>query len=258
MTSISKPLKWDYTEHSKTYTFRPDYAPSALEDIFRATGVAEASPVCEIGAGDGHLTLHLAAKKFQTHAIEPNEAMREVGKKRTVGLEGVSWSDGTGEETGKPGNSYQLVIFGSSFNVTDRQAALKEASRILKPKGWFACLWNHRNLDDPLQVEIEAIIGSHVPGYSLGTRREDQTDIIAASGLFGASTKIEGTVTHQVDAGQWLQAWTSHATLARQAGNALPAILRDIEKKIRSLGKDTLAIPYTTRAWIAPVLKQND
>ena len=56
------------------------------------------------------------------------------------------------------GESYHMTTFGSSFNVCDRQKALIESKRILVHRGWFACMWNHRDLEDPLQKEIESII----------------------------------------------------------------------------------------------------
>lgn len=73
-----------------------------------------------------------------------------------------------------------MVSFGSSFNVVERPAALREVKRIAVARGWFACRWNHRDLDDPLQKEVEATIVSLVPGYGYGVRREDQTAVIEA------------------------------------------------------------------------------
>ena len=46
--------------------------------------------------------------------------------------------------------SYHMTTFGSSFNVCDRQKALLESKRILVKEGWFACMWNHRDLEDPI------------------------------------------------------------------------------------------------------------
>ena len=61
------------------------------------------------------------------------------------------------------GESYHMTTFGSSFNVCDRQKALIESKRILVHRGWFACMWNHRDLEDPLQNEIESIIKKRIP-----------------------------------------------------------------------------------------------
>lgn len=41
--------------------------------------------------------------------------------------------------------------------------------------------WNHRDLNDPLQSEIENILRKHILDYGYGTRREEQTGVIDAS-----------------------------------------------------------------------------
>lgn len=251
-----KQLAWDYTKHANTYIYRPDYATGVIDSILEKSVAQLDSLICEVGAGDGHLTKMLAKPNIEIHSIEPNEKMRTIGKQRTAHLaKCVSWFNGTGENTGKAGGAYQLVIFGSSFNVTDRQKSLEESARILKPGGWFSCLWNHRDLRDPLQSDIENIIKDHIPDYSYGSRREDQTAIIEESGLFGAPEKIEGTVFHCVDREQWLKAWQSHATLSRQAGNSFLRIIESIESHVNTNCDDKIEVPYITRAWIAPVLK---
>ena len=44
------------------------------------------------------------------------------------------------EDTKQDENSFDLVTFGSSFNVCDRELALKEVKKILKPKSFFSCM----------------------------------------------------------------------------------------------------------------------
>ena len=164
---------WDYTSLAESYVKRPDYAGTAIDWIVETAGIGRGAKVCDVGAGVAHLTIMLAERGLDVVAVEPNDAMRALGIKRTERFSNVRWFEGTGEKTGQPDATFDLVTFGSSFNVTDRELALKETARILKPEGWFACMWNHRDLSDPLQSKIEAIIGSHVEGYSYGSRRED-------------------------------------------------------------------------------------
>ena len=44
------------------------------------------------------------------------------------------------------------------------EETLKEVARILTPDGWFACLWDHRDLDDPLQRNRKALYTNSYPG----------------------------------------------------------------------------------------------
>ena len=63
-----------------------------------------------------------------------------------------------------PSSKFHAAFFGSSFNVLNQEETLKEVARILTPDGWFACLWNHRDLDDPLQKEQKALYTNSYPG----------------------------------------------------------------------------------------------
>lgn len=124
--------------------------------------------------------------------------MRSNGIKRTKEFANVSWYEGVGENTGMESDAFDFVTFGSSFNVCDRQLALKETARILKSGGYFACMWNHRDLEDPTQKGIEDIIKRNIEGYSYGTRREEQTEVINQSGLFEEVQFVSGRVEHEL------------------------------------------------------------
>ena len=109
-------------------------------------GCAPGKPVADIGAGTGKLTKELLKQGLTVKSVEPNAAMRAIGIQNTKG-QSVTWSVGTGEETGLPTCSVYSAFFGSSFNVVNQSRALVEVTRILVPNGWFACMWNHRDLN---------------------------------------------------------------------------------------------------------------
>lgn len=243
--------EWDYTTLADAYIKRPDYADAAIDAMLSIAGVEQGDKVCDVGAGVAHLTLMLASRGMDVVAVEPNDAMRASGIKRTERLHAIRWHEGTGEATGQPEAAFKMVTFGSSFNVCDRQQALKETARILKPRGWFACMWNHRHLDDPIQAQIEAIIKDCVPEYGYGTRREDQTAVIDASGRFGPVVHLDARVVHQQTLKECVEAWRSHATLERQAGSMFYDIVARIEGYLKSLNTTTIEIPYSTNVWVA-------
>ena len=176
--------EWDYSDLADAYLDRPPYSTEALAELYRLAGLKPGSLVCDIGAGVGHLTIPLLEAGFKVTAVEPNDAMRANGLKRTAQYPEVNWVEAGGENTGQPGGCFDFVAFGSSFNVMDRAKALAETHRLLKREGAFACLWNHRDLDDPVQKHIENLIAEAIPNYDYGVRREDQSEVIAASGLF--------------------------------------------------------------------------
>ncbi|WP_454562295.1 class I SAM-dependent methyltransferase [Pseudomonas sp. AIG] len=243
--------EWDYTTLADAYLKRPDYADAAIDAMLSIAGAEQGDKFCDVGAGVAHLTLMLAARGLDVTAVEPNDAMRANGIKRTAELQNVKWHEGTGEATGQAAQAFDMVTFGSSFNVCDRQQALKETARILKPRGWFACMWNHRNLEDPIQARIEAIIKERVAGYGYGTRREDQTAVIDASELFGAVVHLDARVIHEQSIEECLEAWRSHATLERQAGASFHEVIAAIDDYLKSLQTPSIQIPYSTNIWVA-------
>jgi ubiquinone/menaquinone biosynthesis C-methylase UbiE len=243
--------EWDYTELATAYLKRPDYSDAAIDAMLSIAGAEPGDLLCDVGAGVAHLTLMLAARGLAVVAVEPNDAMRANGSKRTEALQNVRWHEGTGEQTGQAAKAFDMVTFGSSFNVCDRQRALHETARILKSRGWFACMWNHRQLDDPIQAGIETLIKERVTGYGYGTRREDQYAVIEACGLFGPPVHIDSRVIHEQTIAECVEAWRSHATLERQAGGAFGSVVAAIEGYLVALGKPVIRIPYSTNIWMA-------
>lgn len=242
---------WNYTQLANSYLKRPEYAPSALRSLFELTCLDRSSRVCDVGAGVAHLTLPLALVAQEVIAVEPNDAMRANGEKRTRDLPHVAWVEATAEKIPLPSSRFDVITFGSSFNVCNQPLALREAARLTRPAGWFACLWNHRDLSNPIQAQIESIIRSHVPDYSYGSRREDPTSVLEQSNLFSSIIPIRGSIPHFQSAEECLVAWRSHATLQRQAGPHYDKILLEITRFLNSLPDPIIEIPYTTVIWAA-------
>ena len=242
---------WDYTDLAEAYLERPNYSGSAIDAMLKCSSIRKGETICDVGAGVAHLSLELALRDFSVKAVEPNSAMRTLGQKRTKHLKNILWEVGVGEATKQPSKYFEMVTFGSSFNVCDPILTLKETARILKPNGWFACLYNNRDLHDPIQAEIENTIKRNLPDYDYGSRRADHSHIIKASSLFHPVLKISSQIIHKQNIGVCVKAWNSHATLARQAGPNFDRIVKDIEEYLMSLGCEEIKIPYQTNIWLA-------
>ena len=247
----SRNLEWDYTPLAEAYPTRPDYADAAIDRIVAITDLKGPVRALDAGAGAGHLTIKLAERGWDITALEPNAAMRAHGVHRTRAWPNVRWADGVMENTGQPSRSFAVCTYGSSFGVVDREVTLREAARVLEDDGWFVCVFNHRVLEDPLQSEIEEFIRSRIAGYAYGTRREDQSAVIAESGLFGPVVSIETPVAHVRPVTEWIQTWRSHGTLQRQAGDRFLEIVDGIAAIVMRASTDRIEVPYVTRAWLA-------
>lgn len=246
-------VKWDYTDRAEHYDKRADYSTAAIQTLLKKIGAVPGKPVADIGAGTGKLTKLLALNGLVVRAIEPNERMMSFGIKNTENMS-VSWTKGLGEKTDLPESSVHAAFFGSSFNVLDQKATLSEVARILVPGGYFVCMWNHRDLTDRLQNEIEEIILQMVADYSYGSRREDPTAIINESRLFGLVGYLEQRFSVEMPSNVFFEGWKSHATLERQAGQKFASVLKRIQKLL--IDYEVVNVPYWTRIWFAPLVVQ--
>lgn len=242
---------WDYSERAATYDKRADYSNEAIDDLLNILDCKEDHIIADIGAGTGKLSIPLLKRGFRVICVEPNDNMRKIGIDNTKNFK-AEWIEGTGEKTNINDSSVNHVFFGSSFNVINQENALKETKRILKNKGSFACMWNHRDLSDPVQKEIENIIRKHIPNYNYGTRREDPTDAISKSNMFIKVKNIQKHFIVKMKTQDIISAWESHETLSRQAGNNFKKIISDIHSYLKK--RDFYNVPYTTKIWYANLL----
>lgn len=244
---------WDYTKHAKFYSYRPNYAPKSIDMLHTLVGGGKQDIiVADIGAGTGNLSIMLLERGCRVIAVEPNDAMREIGIERTKG-KNITWVRATGLKSTLKNEEFDWVTFGSSFNVMDRNEALKEAHRLLKKNGYFSCMWNHRDLNDPYQKIAEDTIIEFVPNYTRGARREDQRPIIeSCKDLFDNIIYLEEDFYFHQNIKNYINAWKSvknpYWDLETKEGNEL---FEKISDKISQRLPKEFDIKYTTRCWSA-------
>jgi len=242
--------------HAKYYQYRPNYKKEAIDLLCYYVNAQNNKQfqVADIGAGTGNLTLMLLERGLKVIAIEPNDEMLKIGLERTNPYgKNVKWIQANGTNSTLPDACVDWVTFGSSFNVMDRNLALKETHRILKGEGFFTCMWNHRNLDDPIQKIAEDTILEFIPNYDRGIRREDQRLIIEQhKSLFKDIFYMEADFNVKSSVDDYLNAWKSvknnYWDLSGEQGQTLFAqILSNMRARLPS----EFNIQYTTRAWTA-------
>jgi len=124
-----------------------------------------------IGSGTGiftrallaHIQWNVAIKQIK--AIEPSEGMRFVFSQQ-VKDDRVTVAEGTFIATGIPDSWADLVVIAQAYHwCPDYEAASAEFSRILKPNGTVAYIWNLEDRDGARWVsELRDLIEVHEQG----------------------------------------------------------------------------------------------
>ncbi|MBW3671040.1 MAG: class I SAM-dependent methyltransferase [Acidobacteria bacterium] len=119
---------------------RPDYPAELLDKLLES----EPEAVADIGAGTGISSMQIAERGPIVFAVEPNAAMREAGSLHP----GIRWINGTAESTGLGPRSVDLVACFQAFHWFKPEVAVNEFTRILRPNGAIAAVWNERDPSD--------------------------------------------------------------------------------------------------------------
>jgi len=193
--------------------------------------------VVDVGAGTGKLTRDLVPTGARVIAVEPLAEMRDQLAAVVPGAEVLA---GSAEELPLEDDSADAVVAASAFHWFDPERALPEIHRVLTSGGGLATVGNGRDPGDPLQQEIQAIVGSYVPA---DRELVAWLDVVEASPLFGPVEEF--STTHE----QWFDA----EGLAERMGTVsyvarLPDDERaDVLARVRALGQAQPESPFPFR-----------
>jgi SAM-dependent methyltransferase len=135
---------------------RPDYPEEALRWATDRLGLASGARVLDVGAGTGKLTRGLVALGFDVVAVEPGAPMLEQLRAAVREAEAL---EGPAEAIPLPDASVDGAFAAQAFHWFDRERALPELHRVIRPGGGLALLWNWWDERDPLQRELGELIG---------------------------------------------------------------------------------------------------
>jgi len=159
------PTKRFSTRVENYARFRPGYPATLLPLLTEHGSLRPDDVVADLGFGTGKLTGRFLERGHIVYAVEPNEEMREAGRS-LVGNERCHVLDGRAEKTGLPAASIDLAVAGQAFHWFDVDATLGEFSRILRPEGRLALVWNVRDEGQgAFMTEYEALLARHGTDY---------------------------------------------------------------------------------------------
>jgi SAM-dependent methyltransferase len=140
----------DYERH------RPDYPREAIEWAAAELGLGAGARVLDVGAGTGKLTRGLVAAGFEVAAVEPGGAMLDELR---IAVPEAEAHEAPAEQIPLPDASRDAVFAAQAFHWFDRELALAQFQRVLRPGGGLALVWSWWDERDPLQAELGPVVG---------------------------------------------------------------------------------------------------
>lgn len=140
----------DYDRYRQRYP-----SDEVLRRLREWCGLTTEWVVADIGAGTGMLAETFLENGNRVLAVEPNAEMRVVCERMRETWPRLEVIDATAEDTALPEASVDMVAAGRAFHWFDRERALAEFRRILKPGGWVTLVAIDRSRDgsDPKYCE---------------------------------------------------------------------------------------------------------
>jgi ubiquinone/menaquinone biosynthesis C-methylase UbiE len=134
---------------------RPSYPDEAIAHLVDVLHLGPGKRVLDLAAGTGKMTRLLVPSGAELVAVEPVAGMRAAFESAVPGAEIL---DGTAEAIPLPDASVDAVVVAQAFHWFDRDRALAEIARVLRPGGGVALVWNRRDESVPWVAEMSRII----------------------------------------------------------------------------------------------------
>lgn len=222
---------------------RPSYPPEAVELLRGEQGIGPGARVCDLAAGTGKLTRLLAATGAEVVAVEPVPGMREQLVDTTPGVEVL---DGTAEAMPFDDGSLDTVTVAQAFHWFRFDEALAEITRVLRPGGGLAILFNQRDERHDWVRAWNDAIEWHTRRISY-YQRTDWTAVLSGGGF----------VDVQHADVEWAQPMTRDLVAARirsvsYVAEEPPAVQQEYVDRVLPLvtGFDEpFPLPYVTHLW---------
>lgn len=170
-----------FTPHADAYAkHRPGYPRELIAWLAQVVPPGARSSVADVGAGTGIFTRALVDSGYDVIAVEPNPPMRAAALTTLAGTS-ARVVDGSGEATGLPSGSIELVTIAQALHWLDLERARAELARILVPGGKVAVIYNSRRTDaGGFSQAIEAAFARYAPAREgvghLGSARTEKIE----------------------------------------------------------------------------------
>lgn len=164
-------MEVDFSKTARDYAHYRAGFPDALFDRLAAQGIGRHEQrTLDLGSGTGSLARGFARRGARVTAVDVSEDMlaaaRELAAAEGVVLETLC---ARAEDTGLPGESFDVVSAGQCWHWFDRPAAAREVRRLLRPGGRLViCHFDWIPLPGNVVEATERLIRKHNPAWRWG------------------------------------------------------------------------------------------
>jgi ubiquinone/menaquinone biosynthesis C-methylase UbiE len=159
--------------------YRPGYPNGVVETLRSECGLTADSIVADVGSGTGILSEMFLRNGDAVYGIEPNREMREAAERLLKDYPRFRSVAARAEETTLDDASVDFVTAGQAFHWFDREKTRGEFSRILKPRGWVALIWNERvTTTTQFLVAYEQLLKDYSTDYEQVDHRRIDDEVI--------------------------------------------------------------------------------
>jgi ubiquinone/menaquinone biosynthesis C-methylase UbiE len=157
-----------FSSRVDTYVrFRPSYPKQIIEILERDCGLTRDSIIADIASGTGIFTRLLVEHGNRVFGVEPNAEMRRAGEQFLSAYPNFTSVKGTAEATTLPDKSVDLITCAQAAHWFDREKAVHEFQRILRPGGYLVLIWNDRKMaGSRFSEEYERLVETYGTDYS--------------------------------------------------------------------------------------------
>ncbi len=220
---------------------RPDYPAAALDWLRPAT----AHRVLDLGAGTGKLTRQLVDAGLEVVAVEPSPQLRA---ELAAYVPEADLREGSAEQIPLPDADVDAVLVGQAFHWFDRERALPEIARVLRPGGRLGALWNFDDDSEPWVDALASVTGTQARASHRAR------EVIASEGFTDVAT-ADFPHGQRLDAGSLRRLVQTHSFYLVQDEAGRAEVVRAIDEFVAShpdlAGHESFVLPYVTRCWRA-------
>lgn len=246
-----------FTGLAQTYAkHRPSYPKKAVEFVVRTCNLTDQSVIADIGCGTGISTRLFARQGIKKiTGVEPNQDMRTVAESETkntdIANDIIIFQDGSAENTNLESETFDVILSAQAFHWFDRDKALREFHRILKPDGFCVLMWNVRNETDSFTHQYGDIMFKHSSAVSDEVKRVVSGKHLLLSDLF-ESVGVNEFSNNQVLDEEGLIGRAVSTSYAPRDPQRVLELKNELSALFKNFGtKGSVTMKYTTSVYIA-------